>query len=161
MQRPNNLLQGDSKNIHFTATYESVYLRQQRQTLEWGWGKVKKNHNSIRQETKEENMKMKQDGVCISMVPAWDFSVTLGGNVWVLFYLSRLTRLSGWNETSFILTPLFLLPFLRFCYIYLSFLFLFYLFIYLGVLMSNQLSTPIFINMSDATVLFYHLPLCG
>lgn len=48
-----------------------------------GETRLKKNHNSILQETKGENMKMKQDGVCISMVPASDFSVTLAVCVWV------------------------------------------------------------------------------
>lgn len=52
MQRLNNLFQADSENIHFAVTRESVYLRQQRQTLEQGKARLKKNHNNILRETK-------------------------------------------------------------------------------------------------------------
>lgn len=54
MHGVNNLLQGDSENIHFIATCESVYLRRKRQTLERGEARLKKNHNNILQVTKDE-----------------------------------------------------------------------------------------------------------
>lgn len=41
IQRLNNLSLADRENIHFTATYESVCLRKQRQTLERGWDEVR------------------------------------------------------------------------------------------------------------------------
>lgn len=59
MQRLNNLFQTDSENIHFVATRESVYLRQQRQTLEQGEARLKKNHNNILQETNTEKYEIK------------------------------------------------------------------------------------------------------
>lgn len=82
MQRLNNLSQGDNKNIHFMATCESVYLRQQRQTLERGEARLKKNHNNILQETKRETWKWNKMEFaflwCQHLILAWHWVVVFG-----------------------------------------------------------------------------------
>lgn len=118
MQRLNNLSWGESENIHFTATWESVYLRLQRQTLERGEERLKKNHNNFLQETKEETWKW--NTMECAFPRCQHLILTLGGCVWV-FYLSCLTRLSRRNQAT---SPLIF----SLCLLYLYLFFIFILF---------------------------------
>ena len=154
MQRLNNLSQGDCKNIHFMATCESVYLRQQRQTLERGearWKKKKKITTRFCRKQREKHENEIRWSLHFRGVNVW-FQLDTGRVCLFFFYLSCLTWLSRWNQaTSFIFFPLVLLDLYLFSF----------LLICRGVLMRNQLSTPNFINMSDVTIWFTICPPCG
>lgn len=140
IQRLNNLSQGDRENIHFVATYESVYLRQQRLTLQWGWGEVREiNHNNILQKTKREKNKTKHDnktrcGLHFHCASVW-FQRDTG---WLrlfcfVFFILKLfdsTVTMKWNN-SFCISTFAWLYFPCFCcayFIILASLFVFFLF---------------------------------
>lgn len=123
MQRLNNLSQGDSENIHFTATCESVYLRLQRQTLERGEAGVKEKSQQRSAGNKRRKMKMKYNGVCISMV-------SLGGCVWIFLcvFLLKLFDSAVTVKSSSISSS----PFVCFIFIY------FHFFIYLARCLNEE-----------------------
>lgn len=147
----NNLAKGDSKNIHFMATCESVYLRQQRQTLERGevrfQRKKKKNHNIILWETKGETREWNKMEIAFLWCQRLTLSLTLGGCVWV-FYLSCLTQLSRWNQATAFIFLCLLWSDLFSCFICLA-----------GCLNEESTFTPLkFINTSDVTIWFTICP---
>lgn len=148
MQRLNNLSPGDRKNIHFMATCESVYLRQQTQILEWGEAKLKKNQNNVLQETKGYTWKLNKTEfsfpLCQHLIWAWH---------WVLvsffFFLLKLFDSAVTMKSNiFYISP----------FVFVIFIYFHFIFIWRGVLMRNQLSTPKFINTSDATIWFTICP---
>lgn len=140
IQRLNNLSLADRENIHFTATYESVYLRKQRQTLERGWDEVRRRKKKTKQnqkttqqhsaENKASEKKetiIKHDAVCISTVPPSDFAVTWGGCfcLFLVFFFFPLLKLFDstvtmkWNN-SFCVSGFVWLCFLHFPCAYLT-----------------------------------------
>lgn len=119
----NNLSQGDSKNIHFMATCESFYLRQQRQTLERGevrfqeGKKNKKITTTFCGKQREKQRKWNKMEIAFLWCQRLILSLTLGGCLGFLLKLfdSAVTMKSSNRFTISV-------------FVFVGFIFMFYLF---------------------------------
>lgn len=132
----NNLSQRDSKNIHFMATCESVYLRQQRQTLERGEVRFQEEKKKIKITTTFcEKQREKQESEIRWRLHFYGVSGWFWAWHWVAVfgYFTPAVWLSCHDEIK---QPLYYFC-VCFCRIYFH-----VLFVWLGALMRNQLSPP-------------------